>query len=146
VIDCEAHLIGLAHPGLLQYSSVAIPAGMLQRSAEELLTAGRIRQGYVGLGLQEVKIPAALREKIGGEQQTGLIVLSVESGSAAENAEVQLGDILVSFDSQPLSDVDDLQTVLRGDAIGRPARLVVIRGGEIRELQITPGERTARSR
>jgi S1-C subfamily serine protease len=59
---------------------------------------------------------------------------------------VQLGDILISFDAQTLADVDDLQMVLRGEAIGRPAKLVFVRGGEVQETQITVGERVGRSR
>jgi S1-C subfamily serine protease len=146
VIDSEGKLIGLAHPGLLQYSAVAIPAAMLQRSAEEILASGQIRQGYLGVGLQPVRIPAALRGKISSEQEAGLIVLNVESGSPAEQAGVQLGDILISFDAQRLSDVEDLQAVLRGEAVGRPARVVFVRGGEVQEAQIRVGERTGRSR
>ncbi|MBV9405070.1 MAG: serine protease [Acidobacteriaceae bacterium] len=145
VVDCDARLIGIATPGLLQYSAVAIPAVTLNRMADELLAQGRIRQGYLGIGLQRVILPESWHEKIGSHQNSGLIILSVETNSAAETAGLQIGDILISFDGRPLPDVDDLQNVLRGENIGRPVTVGLIRGGETLQLPITVGERAGRS-
>ena len=63
VVNAEAHLIGLATPGLLRHSAVAVPLITLNRIAEELLQQGRIRHGYLGVGLHPVEVPASLREK-----------------------------------------------------------------------------------
>jgi serine protease Do len=143
VVDSDGGLIGLATPGLLRHSSVAVPVSTLNRTAEELLQQGRIRQGYLGVGLQAVPIPAALQEKIGG-QESGLIVLSVEPGSPAEKAHLQLGDTLISLAAKPLSDVDDLQNALHGDTVGQTFKLALLRGGEPVETQITISERSQR--
>ena len=145
VVDAEGSLIGLATPGLLQYSAVAVPVVTLNRLADELLAQGRIRQGYVGIGLQRVALPAIWREKIRSEQTSGLIILSVESGTPAEAAGLQVGDILISFDGRPLADVDDLQEHLRGESVGRAAKLTAMRGGEIVDVPITVAERPGRS-
>jgi serine protease Do len=141
VVDSDGGLIGLATPALLRHSSVAVPLATLNRTAEELLQQGRIRQGYLGVGLQPVAIPAALQEKIGG-QQSGLILLSVEAGSPAEQGRLQLGDTLISLSGKPLSDVDDLQNALQGDSVGQNVKLVLLRGGERVETQILIAERT----
>jgi len=141
VVDSDGGLIGLATPALLRHSSVAVPLATLNRTAEELLQQGRIRQGYLGVGLQPVGIPAALQEKIGG-QQSGLIILSVEAGSPADQGRLQLGDTLISLSGRPLSDVDDLQNALQGDSVGQNVKLVLLRGGERLDAQITIAERT----
>lgn len=146
VVDAAGKLIGLATPALLRHSAVAVPVATLNRIREELLKEGRIRHGYLGVGLQPVVIPATLREKIGVSNvsvstEAGLMLLSVEPGSPADKAGLQLGDILVSLDGKPISDVDELQTALRGDAVGRTMRIVLIRGGEMVDAEITVSER-----
>jgi len=141
VVDSEGGLIGLATPGLLQYSAVAIPAATLNRLADELLERGRIRHGYLGVGMQPVMIPQALREKTGGAEETGLMVLSVEADSAAERAGVQLGDILLSLGGTPVNDIDELQNALRGENVGQKMEAVLLRGGERITLEITISER-----
>ncbi len=146
VVDCAGGLIGMATPGLLQYSAVAVPIVTLNRVLDELLKQGRIRQGYLGVGLQRVAIPVSFREKIPTTQESGLIILSVEANSAAEKAGLQLGDILVSLDGKPLNDVDDLQNALTGENVGREVEVVIVRGGAAFTRQIAIFEREKKGR
>lgn len=145
VVDHAGSLIGLATPGLLRHSAVAVPVATLNRIAQELLEQGRIRQGYLGVGLQPVAIPAALQQKIGDRHESGLIILSVEPGSPAEHAGMQLGDILISLDGKALSDVDDLQNALRGESVGQTMKVALVRGGESVETDITISERSRKA-
>jgi serine protease Do len=144
VVNAEGDLIGLATPGLLRHSAVAVPVKTLNRVADELLKEGRIRHGYLGVGLQQVTIPAHIREKLKGGAQSGLIVLSIEAGSPAEKAALQIGDILVSLDGKLVGEIDELQTALRGDVVGRTVTVMLIRGGEPIERQLTVAERVKR--
>ncbi len=142
VVDAQGNLIGLATPVLLRHSTVAVPIVTIQRIAQELLQEGRIRQGYVGVGLQPVAIPENLQEKLGSSStRSGLIVLSVEPDSPAAEAKLQLGDILISLAGKALAEIEDLQSALRSDLVGRIATAVVLRGGERVEVQITISER-----
>jgi S1-C subfamily serine protease len=146
VVDADGALIGMATPALLRHSGVAIPVSTLNRVADELLKQGRIRRGYLGVGMQAVPIPAPLREKLGFDHEYGLIVLSVEHESPAEKAGWQLGDILVTLNNAAVLDVDELQAVLRGDSVGRKVKALLIRGGERLESEITVEERPARGK
>jgi S1-C subfamily serine protease len=141
VVNAEGHLIGLATPGLLRHSAVAVPVVTMNRIADELLREGRIRHGYLGVGMQPVPIPRALREMLEGAPESALIVLSVEPDSPAEKANMQLGDILVALDGRPTTAVEELQDVLRGDVIGRTVKAVLIRGGNVVEIDVTLAER-----
>jgi S1-C subfamily serine protease len=145
VVNHAGELIGLATPALLRHSAVAVPLATIARILDELLKTGRIRQGYLGVGMQPVVIPAGLREKTGYSSESGLIVLSVEPGSPAEEAGVQLGDILVALDAKPISDVEELQAALRGENVGRSLKALFIRGGETAEAQITVAERARKA-
>jgi S1-C subfamily serine protease len=146
VMDADGALIGMATPALLRHSGVAIPVSTLNRIADELLKQGRIRRGYLGVGMQTVTIPISLRERLGFSHEYGLMVLSVEHESPAEKAGWQLGDILLTLNDSPVLDVDELQAVLRGDSVGRKIKTLLIRGGEKVQGEITIEERPGRGK
>jgi S1-C subfamily serine protease len=141
VVNAEGHVIGLATPGLLRHSAVAVPLITLNRIAEELLQEGRIRHGYLGVGLHPVEIPALLRSKLEVTAESGLILLSVEPQSPADIAGWLVGDILIALDGKAVTDIDELQTALRGNAVGRSMNVSLLRGGQLIETQITVSER-----
>ena len=97
VVDAEGKLIGLATPGLLRHSAIAVPVQPLHALTDELEKQGRVRQGYIGVGLQPVAILPRLREKLGSDAETGLIVLTIETDSPAEKAGVLIGDVITKI-------------------------------------------------
>lgn len=144
VVTADGQLIGMATPGLLRHSAVALPLKTIHRIADELLREGRIRHGYLGVGLQPVRIPANLRSKVSAAAESGLILLNVEPDSPAETAKLQVGDILVSLNGETVADIEDLQTALRGDIVGQTAKVLLIRGGEPVEVPVAITERAKR--
>jgi len=70
-----------------------------------------------------------------------VLLLSVEPGSPAERAGLLLGDTIVTLDGQPIRDIDDLMAVLSGDRVGSSVPVRVLRGGEVRDLAVTIGDR-----
>lgn len=146
VVDAEGKLIGLATPGLLRHSAVAVPVPTLRALAEELEKQGRVRQGYIGVGLQPVAILPKLREKLGTAAETGLIALTVEEGSPAEKAGMLIGDVLTKIGDNTVTQVEDVQHALRGDNVGRELKVQLLRGGEAVELNLTVAERAGKAR
>jgi S1-C subfamily serine protease len=136
VVTSEGKLIGMATPALSRHSTITLPVSTIQRVLAELQKEGRIRLGYLGVGVQPVTIPEHLREKIPGRTERGLILLSVVSGAAADQAGLQVGDILLGLNGESLEDVDQLQAQLRGEQIGKPSELIILRGGEPRKLSV----------
>ncbi len=142
VVTSEGELVGLATPALLRYSSVAVPLVTLRRITAELLKEGRIKRGYLGIGVQAVAVPESLRKQAGIEQAGGLMVLSVEPGSPAEQAGLQLGDLLLSIGGKATAEADELQDALRGEAVGKRLKARIARGGaSLPELEIAIAER-----
>jgi S1-C subfamily serine protease len=137
VVNAEGELIGMATPALSRHSTVAIPMSTIDRIARELLEQGRIRYGYLGVGVQ----PVAVSGNVKTAQKTGLILLSVETDSPAGKAGLLLGDVLLTLDGKPVTDIDDLHAALRGDVVGKSVRVALIRGGEVHEAEITIAER-----
>ena len=137
VVSAEGELIGMATPALSRHSTVAIPMSTIDRIARELLVQGRIRHGYLGIGVQ----PVAVSGTLNSTQKTGLILLSVETDSPAGEAGLLLGDVLLSLDGKPVTDIDDLHGALRGDIVGNTVKATFIRGGEVHETEVTITER-----
>lgn len=135
LLTADGTFAGINSSALLRGISLSIPAPTLKRVTDTLLAHGRIPRGYLGIGIQPVRLSDGLRQQTG--QETGLMVMSVEADSPAAAGGMLQGDILVGFDGQPVRQVDDLQAQLTAERVGKPTTLRVIRTGEIRDLTVT---------
>jgi S1-C subfamily serine protease len=140
LVDSAGRAIGINSSHLAQGSGIAIPVEVAARVVESLLSHGRVRRGYLGISSQTVPLPVDSAAKSAG-QESGLLIVRVEPASAAEQGGVIVGDILIAMDGQAVSDVEDLQRLLSGSAVGKAAGLQVLRGGDPRTLNVTIGER-----
>lgn len=123
-------------------SGVVIPIGTVERTVAALSSHGRVRRGFVGIGSQPVQLPNALRQKAGlTDQETGLLVVTVEAAGPAEKAGLLLGDVILAFGGEPVRDPGELRDLLGSERVGQQATLRIVRGGEPRELTLTVGER-----
>lgn len=141
LVDLSGKLVGLNSSHLTRQNSSAIPLVTVDRVAKTLLTHGRVRRGYLGIGTQQVPLPEALAQKAGLTQETALLVVNVEAGSPAEQGGLMLGDLVALVGDQPIIDVDSLRAQLTSDKLGQALPVRIIRGGEVQNLTITLGER-----
>jgi S1-C subfamily serine protease len=140
LVDAAGRAIGINSSYLARGSGIAIPVEIAARVVEALLSHGRVQRGYLGISSQQVTLPAQSATKAGG-QTTGLLIVRIEPGSAAEQGGMMLGDILIGMGDQTVGDVDDLQRLLGATAVGNTSPVRVLRGGEPRDLSVTVGER-----
>ncbi len=141
VVGASGRLIGMATGAMSRHSALAIPFETLNRVADELLKSGHIRQGYLGVSLQPVPIPPHLRSKTSVASETGLMILSVEPDTGAEEAGLQLGDILIGASGESIGDTESLQALLRGDAVGAAVKLTLFHAGEVIEREVRVSDR-----
>jgi S1-C subfamily serine protease len=141
VIDAHGNTVGLATPRFARFGVIAVPASAINKVADTILQKGRIPRGYLGVGLQPVRFPDALREKLQWKEKTAAIVLEVHPGGPADKAGIVIGDIFVSLAGQPVTRLEDVQSHLAGDAIGKTFPLKFVRGGAIQEGRIVVAER-----
>jgi S1-C subfamily serine protease len=132
VVNTAGEVIGIATSALSRIAGVAIPASTLDRVVDEILTRGRVARGYLGVGLQPVELP---------DHHTGLIVLQVERDGPADRAGVLIGDILIKLGGTGVGDTDDIQGVLESHAVGQTVPAEILRGGALRTIEVTVGER-----
>jgi S1-C subfamily serine protease len=141
VIDAHEKLIGLATPRFARFGAIAISASTINKIADTLLTQGRIPRGYLGVGLQPLRLPNTLRETLQRTEKTAVIVLEVYPGGPADKTGIVIGDILVSIGGLPITRLEDVQSLLTAEAIGKTLPLKFVRGGSVREGNIVVAER-----
>jgi S1-C subfamily serine protease len=141
VIDAQGRVVGIATPRFARFGAIAVPAPTMDRVVDTLLKKGRIPRGYLGVGLQPVRLPEALRQSLKREEKTAAIVLEVEPEGPAHKAGIVIGDILISLAGRPVARLEDVHSQLHGEAIGKPLPLKFVRGGVVQEANITVGER-----
>jgi serine protease Do len=139
VADAEGQLLGILVSGLGRSRRMLLPTETVERTVKELLATGRIRRGYLGVGTQPVRLPAALRAASGRE--TGLLVVAVEDGSPADAAGLTFGDVLLQVGQTPTGDMEDLLGTLSEAPIGAALPLQVLRAGAVQERSVTVGVR-----
>lgn len=141
VVDAQGRIVGIATPRFARFGTIAIPAPAVNGVIDTLLKKGHIPQGYLGVGLQPVRLPEALRQSLQRSEKTAAIVLEVEPESPAHKAGIVIGDILIALAGHPVARLEDVHSQLHGEAIGKPLALKLVRGGAAQEVNIVVGER-----
>jgi S1-C subfamily serine protease len=88
---------------------------------------------------QPARLPAAISAEL--DQETGLLVVSVEPGSPADEGGLVLGDTIVGLSGSAVRQHDDLLALLSDDVVNQKTPVQIVRGGELRTLNVTVGLR-----
>ena len=118
--------------------SFAIPIDEAMRVSEQLRASGRVTRGRIGVQIDQVSKEVA--ESIGLGKPQGALVRGVESGSPADKAGVEAGDIITRFDGRVIDKASDLPRLVGNTKPGTRSALTVFRRGQTRELNITLAE------
>ena len=111
---------------------LVIPSATIERVAARLEKHGHIPRGYLGLGFQLVAVEGGGR---------GVMVMQVEPHGPGAKAGVQQGDIIVSWNGEPIRHLRPLLRGLGPDSIGQTVTLGLRRSGETRDVSLTIAER-----
>jgi S1-C subfamily serine protease len=120
---------------------IVIPTPTIERIVPLLLKDGGIARGWLGVALQAVAVPDALREA--ADQSSGLMVMSVAEGGPAAQAGIVAGDIILSVDGTSTHRFRKIAKLFGSESIGRKVDLRIIRGGTVITVQTTIAERPA---
>lgn len=145
LVNADGQVLGVNTSAFGRGLALTIPSDTVNRVVSTLLTKGKIARPYLGIGTQVVPLPENLREKLNLEQPSGLMMLTVEADGAAEKAGVLIGDVLLSLDDKPTLEPADVQAALWGKEAGNAVSAKILRGGELKEIEIVLGERPERS-
>lgn len=139
LVNTDGEVLGIMTSGILGNSSVVIPSALVLRVADALLQSGTIKRGYLGVASQPIEL--AQHQRAGRNQETGLLIVHVDEDGPAHKGGILLGDILVGLDGKTITDGEVLVALLAGDRIGKSVTVDVIRGGELKTVDVTISER-----
>jgi S1-C subfamily serine protease len=137
LIDVDGKVIGI-NTAYVWQRGIAIPINKVRTIADRLMTGKTQERAYLGIIANTVALPAEIAEQAGLEQETGVMIFSVEPDSPARKAGLAMGDVLVKFNGKPVTDFIDLPRLLAEDVVGKEVSVTIIRREKLLEGTITP--------
>ncbi|ULK95737.1 S1C family serine protease [Bradyrhizobium sp. I71] len=128
-LDASGEAFGMAVLGPRRV--LVIPTATIERVAAQLEARGRIARGYLGLGLQPVRLDDGI----------GAMVMNVDKAGPSAAAGIRQGDVIVAVNDQKLSGVRALAQTLGPSSVGTVVDVAVRRGGEPASFRVTVAER-----
>ena len=115
----------------------AIPSNLVKLLVPQLATKGKVEWGWLGVSITEVGDDDLDRLKL--REAKGVLVRGVMPGEPADQGGVKADDVIIALDGMTLDAPRDLQRVVSSTPVGKRVRVVVLRAGEQREMEVTIG-------
>lgn len=131
LVSTKGEVLGMAVTGPRR-RALAIPRSTIDRVTDQFLAKGRIPRGYLGAGLRPVAQPA------------GVLAISLDPEGPAAKAGLLVGDIVTSWNGQPVTRVREVMHYLTPESVGTKVELGLVRGGAAAKLSFAVGERPAK--
>ena len=141
LVDASGQVVGMTVSGPKR-TVISIPASTINRVVDQLLSKGHIARGYLGLGMQPVRLPETLKNTLNLASVAGIIAINVESEGPADKSGLLIGDVIIAIDGTAVSDTSDIQAMLGSNSVGKTLNVQIVRGGALVEVALTVGERT----
>jgi Do/DeqQ family serine protease len=140
LIDIHGKVIGInnfiiSRSGGSEGIGFAIPSNVAKKTYEQIIEKGRVSHPWLGVFTRPLNQRLALQ--LGLPDTNGALVAATTAGSPAERAGLCGGDVITSFNGQPIHDDKDLRSRVAGTEIGSPVALGVLRGGKLLEVGVT---------
>ena len=116
----------------------AIPINMAKEIVPQLEEKGHVTRGWLGVSIQEMT--PELAKSLGLKEKEGALVAQVVSGSPAEKAGIEQGDVIVEFDGKEITDSKDLPRIVASTPVGESVMVKVSRDGKVMDRQVKLGE------
>ncbi len=139
LFDLKGNVIGVnsqifSRSGGYMGLSFAIPINVVQSVATQLRDQGYVSRGWLGVLIQD--IDRSLAETFGLDRPAGALIAQVTDGSPAADAGLIVGDVIVSFDGNPISQSSDLPPLVGNTPVGEETSLELIRNKERMTLEV----------
>jgi S1-C subfamily serine protease len=144
LVNTRAEVIGVNTAVIMGAQGIcfSVASNTAQHVITQILQHGRVRRARLGVAGDQVSLPQRLRVQFGLGQQAGVRVVEVQSGSPAQSAGLEPGDVILSLDQDTVTGIDDIARVLDGGKIGKRVSVRILRdAARILSLELVPSER-----
>ncbi|MEM8844392.1 MAG: DegQ family serine endoprotease [Pseudomonadota bacterium] len=118
--------------------SFAIPVEVAMNVVDQLKTTGYVSRGWLGVYIQEVT--RELAESFGMDKPSGALVAKIMDESPALDADVKVGDVIVEFDGQEVTNSAALPPMVGNVRVGEKVKLRIIREGSDKTVTVKIGQ------
>jgi serine protease Do len=146
LVDAAGGLVGINAIRLDGGLILALPANAdVKRRVLALAGGEEPSRHRLGVAVAPPRVARRMRRAVGLPEEDGLLVRAVESGSPADRAGVERGDLIVSASGRPLDGVDSLYAALDELTGSEEAalKLALLRGLDEREVEVAFGQEPA---
>lgn len=142
LVNSRGEVVGVNTAIILPAQGIcfAVPASTAQWVASQLMTEGRIRRAFIGVGGQNILLPEGIMHIDRLPVESGVHVVSVEDGAPADLGGIRAGDVIIAVNGLMVKSMDDLHRFLTKEKIGERVRVVLIRQFEKVVLEVVPEE------
>jgi S1-C subfamily serine protease len=140
VIDASGNIVAMAVPGPY-HRVLGIPTATIETVVAKVDQFGHLPKPYIGIRLQPLWLDDDTRSRLGRKTRTIAAVGGVDAGSPAENAHIELGDLLLTLDGHAADSVNDMARRIASATPGQTITLEVLRGGKPFTVTVQIGER-----
>jgi S1-C subfamily serine protease len=142
LVTSRAQVVGVNTAVILggQGIAFAVPINTARYVVSSLLRDGRVRRSHLGVAGQDADIPRLIVRFHRLAHERGVTITAVSEGSAAAEAQLRPGDLIVEFADEAVRGIDDLHRLLTEERIGQLLPLKILRRGELRRVLVTPRE------
>lgn len=142
LVNTAGDVIGVNTAVILPAQGIcfAIPINTAKWVAARLMRDGKVRRSWIGIGGQNVPLHRRIVRFYDLPVDSGVMVLTIEPDSPSARSGLQQHDLIIAFNGEPISSIDDLQRQLTDQRVAQDCTLTVIRQTEKRDLAIIPTE------
>ncbi|MFZ3231420.1 MAG: Do family serine endopeptidase [Pseudobdellovibrio sp.] len=138
LINMNGEVIGIntaiATAGSGQSSGVgfSVPSNLVKLLLPTLLKGEKITRGKLGIIIQNLN--DQLAEQFNVKENSGVLIADVQSGSAAQNAGLKTGDIILKYENKDVSDTAELRNLVAATAPGKEVKISILRNGKLQSI------------
>ena len=142
LVDSRGDVIGVNTAMIMGAQGIcfAIAINTAKFVAGQLIRHGKVRRSYLGIGGQNTPLLRRVVRFHDLRSESGVLVASTEENSPARQAGLLEGDVIIAFDGEPVTSIDDLHRLLTDERVGVPSHLTIVRRADKKELAVTPAE------
>ena len=140
LVNTRGELIGInsaiaTASGRYEGYSFAIPVSLVKKVMDDLLEFGRVQRGLLGIQIADVN--AAIAEQLELKVNRGVLITRINQGSAAEESNMQVGDVITHINEHSTGSVSELQEWVARNRPGKQIQIKFLRKGEVKEAKAT---------
>ncbi len=144
LVNSQGEVVGVNTATIMGAQGIcfAIGADTAEFVASRLILDGRVKRSYIGVMGQGVPLHRRLVRYYDLPADSGLLLLNVIEGSAAQVAGLRERDVIIRFAGHNVGGVDDLHRLLTDEQNGRSCEVELIRGTQLIKLTVIPRPRS----